>query len=175
MCTFNRDDTHLLCSGLDDHVLQFDLRRPPINTPTVPPSSSSLLLRMDIRALHSRTNYRRSVYLADGKHLITAGTDEDYYRIMNVHDGSDKGIVPLSGLLSTPPTTATSSSSSHLSSPTNNNDSRCLNSSIAYNNHTTPYRMWSRMLNSILIPRVRRVPYHFLEDVLNLRPNIIMH
>ncbi|KAF4656178.1 hypothetical protein FOZ61_007134 [Perkinsus olseni] len=91
MCTFNRDDTHLLCSGLDDHVLQFDLRRPPNNTPAVPPSSSSSLLRMDIRALHSRTNYRRSVYLADGNHLITAGTDEDYYRIMNVHDGSDKG------------------------------------------------------------------------------------
>ncbi|KAF4655008.1 hypothetical protein FOL47_009638 [Perkinsus chesapeaki] len=97
--SINSTDDYFMTSGFvptvalfdlttDDRIIQFDLRFH--NNNNTQSSSSLPLLRVDIKALHSRTNYRRSVYLADGCNFVTAGTDENYYRIMSVDDGSDK-------------------------------------------------------------------------------------
>mmetsp|Transcript_48513 Transcript_48513/g.87165 ORF Transcript_48513/g.87165 Transcript_48513/m.87165 type:complete len:918 (+) Transcript_48513:144-2897(+) len=71
MCSFSPDDRHMLCSGVDATLHQFSLDS----------SSDASSSRFPIPAMHSNTNYRRSIYLTDGDMVATAATNESVLRI----------------------------------------------------------------------------------------------
>jgi WD40 repeat protein len=81
MCCFSPDDRRVLCSGVDSALLQFGLDKPPghDSSPTGGLEASSRS-SFPIPAMNRDTNYRRSVYLADGGLVATAATNESLLR-----------------------------------------------------------------------------------------------
>jgi WD40 repeat protein len=75
MCCFSPDDQNILCSGVDSALQQFSLAMPASKEETVQGT------RFPLPALHSETNYRRSLYLADGNLVATAATSESLLRV----------------------------------------------------------------------------------------------
>lgn len=71
MCCFSPDDGHILCSGVDKALQRFPLAH----------NDDSRGTRFPLPALHSDTNYRRSLFLADGKTVVTAATNESLLRL----------------------------------------------------------------------------------------------
>eukprot|EP00930_Biecheleria_cincta_P019125 TRINITY_DN14693_c0_g1_i2.p1 TRINITY_DN14693_c0_g1~~TRINITY_DN14693_c0_g1_i2.p1 ORF type:complete len:1009 (+),score=155.95 TRINITY_DN14693_c0_g1_i2:106-3132(+) len=71
MCCFSPDDKHILCSGVDDVLQQFNLAK----------DTSCHGSRFRLPAANSLTNYRRSLYLTNGDLVATAGTNESQVRI----------------------------------------------------------------------------------------------
>jgi hypothetical protein len=80
MCCFSPDDKHVLCSGVDAALLQFNLERSPKKDWTVGMEDPSVGSAFPIPALNRQTNYRRSLYLADGAWVATAATNESLLR-----------------------------------------------------------------------------------------------
>jgi len=74
MCCFSPDDRHILCSGVDTALQQFSLAKPQGH-------GASTGTRFPLPTLASDTNYRRSLYLADGTLVVTAATNESLLRI----------------------------------------------------------------------------------------------
>jgi hypothetical protein len=58
-------------------------------------------LAKSIPARNSTTNYRRSVYLANGDSFITSGTDENFMRVIDAKTAQSKGICRFDNLLDT--------------------------------------------------------------------------
>jgi len=75
LCCFSPDDRHVLCSGVDNALQQFSMDSKQSNT------QSPECTRFPLPALGSTTNYRRSLYLADGNIVATAGTNESVVRL----------------------------------------------------------------------------------------------
>lgn len=71
MCCFSPDDKHILCSGVDDVLQQFNLAK----------DTSCHGSRFRLPSMNSLTNYRRSLYLTNGDLVATAGTNESQVRI----------------------------------------------------------------------------------------------
>jgi len=87
MCVFSPDDKHVLCSGVDTRIMQFEV-------PSWRQSPEHFPLR---EAVH-RERYRRSTYLADGGCFVTAATEESYMHVMSVH-GKKLGVVDFRGVV----------------------------------------------------------------------------
>jgi len=71
ICCFSPDDQHVLCSGVDSALQQF----------SVTSQQEPVCSRFPLPPLRSDTNYRRSLYLADGNLIATAATNESLLRI----------------------------------------------------------------------------------------------
>eukprot|EP00931_Biecheleriopsis_adriatica_P105045 TRINITY_DN79645_c0_g1_i1.p1 TRINITY_DN79645_c0_g1~~TRINITY_DN79645_c0_g1_i1.p1 ORF type:complete len:924 (+),score=119.34 TRINITY_DN79645_c0_g1_i1:136-2907(+) len=71
MCTWSPDDRHILCSGIDASLQQFNTvkQAEPVGT------------RFPLPSLRSMTNYRRALYLTNGDLVATAATNESFLRI----------------------------------------------------------------------------------------------
>mmetsp|Transcript_43802 Transcript_43802/g.93169 ORF Transcript_43802/g.93169 Transcript_43802/m.93169 type:complete len:894 (+) Transcript_43802:144-2825(+) len=83
MCTFSPDDSHILCSGVADGLEQFEVpsfRRTPVRFP------------LGHSPHAGPTRYRRSMYLATGRHFVTGTTEESRIRVLSVQ-GDDLGTV----------------------------------------------------------------------------------
>jgi len=93
MCCFSPLDESLLVSGLDGHVVQLSTRKGLV--PNLPMEQ----LAKSIPARNSTTNYRRSVYLANGDSFITSGTDENFMRVIDAKTAQSKGICRFDNLL----------------------------------------------------------------------------
>jgi WD40 repeat protein len=81
MCTFSPGDKSLLCSGIDTHIMQYEL--------------PSFRLEHQSLPLHPETHqnrYRRSTYFATGRHFVTSATHESHIRIMSA-SGLNLGVV----------------------------------------------------------------------------------
>lgn len=86
MCVFSPDDRHVLCSGVDTRLLQFEVpswRQSP-SFPFRPP-------------VH-RERYRRAMYLANGQHFVTAATEESHMHIMSL-TGKKLGVIDFRGVV----------------------------------------------------------------------------
>jgi len=70
MCCFSPDDKRVLCSGVDTALQEFHLEKPDTYAGT----------RFSLPPMNSDTNYRRSLYLADGGMIATAATNESLLR-----------------------------------------------------------------------------------------------
>lgn len=83
MCCFSPDDRHVLCSGVDTALQQFSLDwRMDGSRQVLPPRADGPAgSRFPLPALDSDTNYRRSLYLADGSLIATAATNESILRL----------------------------------------------------------------------------------------------
>jgi len=87
MCVFSPDDKHLLCSGVDTRLVQYEVpswRRTPETFP--------------LRAPEDRERYRRSTYLADGKHFVTAATEESHMHLLAT-TGEKLGVIDFRGVV----------------------------------------------------------------------------
>lgn len=69
MCAVSPDDRHLLCSGVDHVLSQFSLDRNCTGS------------RFPISASGSDTNYRRSLYMAAGRKVATAATNQSLVQL----------------------------------------------------------------------------------------------
>jgi len=87
MCVFSPDDKHVLCSGVDTRIMQFEV-------PSWRQSPEHFPLR---EAVH-RERYRRSTYLSDGGCFVTAATEESHMHLMSVH-GKKLGVVDFRGVV----------------------------------------------------------------------------
>jgi hypothetical protein len=86
-------DDNLLVSGLDANVVQLSVRRGLV------PNLSQEVLAAAIPPRNSSSNYRRSVYTADGSRFITSGTDENFMRVIDANTGASHGMCRFDGLL----------------------------------------------------------------------------
>jgi WD40 repeat protein len=93
MCSFSKDDSRLLVSGLDSHVTQFSVNH----------SLSKIPIKYQIDPKNSNTNYRRSVYLngenGDHGYFATAGTDESTVQFIDANTGRHSGEFDFKGTL----------------------------------------------------------------------------
>jgi WD40 repeat protein len=87
MCSFSPDDSHILCSGVDTRLSQFQI-----------PSFEQVPQDFCMRPPKHQSRYRRSAYFADGKRFITAATDESHARVMSV-TGHSLGIIDFNGFM----------------------------------------------------------------------------
>jgi hypothetical protein len=87
MCAFSPGDKYLLCSGIDTHLMQYAL-------PSFSLAHKSLPLRPDAH----QNRFRRSMYLATGRHFVTSATQESHIRFMST-SGINLGVVDFRGLL----------------------------------------------------------------------------
>jgi len=101
MCAFCPDDRHLLCSGIDDELAQFEL-------PSFRKVPSHFPLR---KSLRPGVRFRRSTYLAGGRHFVTGATGESHIRVLSVR-GEDLGAVDFRGLRRHIPSQGTASRAS---------------------------------------------------------------
>eukprot|EP00440_Ansanella_granifera_P075380 gb/GFBE01081805.1/.p1 GENE.gb/GFBE01081805.1/~~gb/GFBE01081805.1/.p1 ORF type:complete len:929 (+),score=130.50 gb/GFBE01081805.1/:1-2787(+) len=89
MCSFSPDDKHVLCSGVDASLQQFNIA-----------SDDSAGTRFRLPALHSMTNYRRSLYMTNGDMVATAATNESLLRIcLAAHPHRTLGYIDFKGSL----------------------------------------------------------------------------
>jgi hypothetical protein len=86
MCTFSPDDKHVLCSGVDTRLVQFEI-----------PSWRQTPGQWPLREPMHRERYRRSIYLASSQHFVTAATEESHMHLMSVH-GKKLGVVDFRGI-----------------------------------------------------------------------------
>jgi WD40 repeat protein len=87
MCAFSPGDKYLLCSGIDTHIVQYDL-------PTFSVTHKSFPLRPEAH----QSRYRRSMYFASGRHFLTSATHESHIRIMSA-SGLNLGVIDFQGAL----------------------------------------------------------------------------
>jgi WD40 repeat protein len=87
MCNFAPGDKQLLCSGIDTHIVQYDL-------PSCRVAYKSFPLRPETHQAH----YRRSMYFASGRQFVTSATHEAHIRIMS-SSGLNMGVVNFQGVL----------------------------------------------------------------------------
>jgi len=87
MCIFSPDDKHILCSGVDTRLVQFEV-----------PSWRQTPERFPLREPMHQERYRRSSYLATGQHFVTASTEESHMHLMGV-DGKKFGVVDFRGVV----------------------------------------------------------------------------
>eukprot|EP00427_Karlodinium_veneficum_P002513 CAMPEP_0169154292 /NCGR_PEP_ID=MMETSP1015-20121227/52620_1 /TAXON_ID=342587 /ORGANISM="Karlodinium micrum, Strain CCMP2283" /LENGTH=723 /DNA_ID=CAMNT_0009224445 /DNA_START=225 /DNA_END=2396 /DNA_ORIENTATION=+ len=87
MCAFSPGDKFLLCSGIDTHLMQYAL-------PSFQLAHKSLPLRPEAH----QNRFRRSMYLATGRHFVTSATQESHIRFMST-SGINLGVVDFRGLL----------------------------------------------------------------------------
>lgn len=87
MVAFSPDDKYLLSSGVDTRITQWEL-------PSFRQSPEFFPLRP---AMH-QDRYRRSMYLADSKRIVSTATDESHLHVISVH-GKKLGVVDFRGLL----------------------------------------------------------------------------
>jgi len=87
MCVFSPDDKHLLCSGVDTRLCQFEV-----------PSWRQTPEKFPLREPTFRERYRRSTYLASGQHFVTAATEESHFHLLSVK-GKKHGVVDFRGLI----------------------------------------------------------------------------
>jgi WD40 repeat protein len=87
MCTFSPDDKHILCSGVDTRLSQFET-----------PSWHQWPERFPLREPLHRERYRRSIYTASGQHFVTAATEESHMHLMSV-SGKKLGVVDFRGVI----------------------------------------------------------------------------
>lgn len=86
MCVFSPDDRHVLCSGVDTRVTQYEV------------PSWRQTKEFPLRAPVHQERYRRSTYLASGQHFVTAATEESHMHVMGV-DGRKLGVVDFCGVV----------------------------------------------------------------------------
>jgi len=87
MCVFSPDDKYVLCSGVDTRIMQFEV-----------PSWRQTPQHFPLREPMHRERYRRSTYLATGRHFVTAATEESHMHLMTV-DGAKLGVVDFRGVV----------------------------------------------------------------------------
>jgi hypothetical protein len=87
MCVFSPDDRHVLCSGVDTRILQFEVR-----------SWRQTPSQFPLRGAVHRERYRRSTYLANSRHFVTAATEESHMHLLGV-DGQKHGVVDFRGVI----------------------------------------------------------------------------
>mmetsp|Transcript_102674 Transcript_102674/g.306650 ORF Transcript_102674/g.306650 Transcript_102674/m.306650 type:complete len:977 (-) Transcript_102674:413-3343(-) len=87
MCVFSPDDKFVLCSGVDTRIMQFEV-----------PSWRQTPAHFPLREPVHRERYRRSTYLATGRHFVTAATEESHMHLMTV-DGRKLGVVDFRGVV----------------------------------------------------------------------------
>eukprot|EP00929_Paragymnodinium_shiwhaense_P028266 TRINITY_DN16422_c0_g1_i1.p1 TRINITY_DN16422_c0_g1~~TRINITY_DN16422_c0_g1_i1.p1 ORF type:complete len:939 (+),score=103.11 TRINITY_DN16422_c0_g1_i1:83-2899(+) len=87
MCVFSPDDRHLLCSGVDTRIAQFEV-------PTWRQTPGSFELREPVH----QDRYRRSTYLANGQYIVTAATEESHLHLLTA-DGHKAGVVDFRGVV----------------------------------------------------------------------------
>mmetsp|Transcript_83045 Transcript_83045/g.201253 ORF Transcript_83045/g.201253 Transcript_83045/m.201253 type:complete len:954 (+) Transcript_83045:63-2924(+) len=87
MCMFSPDDKYMLCSGVDTRIMQFEV-----------PSWRQTPDHFPMREPVHRERYRRSMYLATGRHFVTAATEESHMHLMTV-DGRKLGVVDFRGVV----------------------------------------------------------------------------
>jgi len=87
MCIFSPDDKHVLCSGVDTRIMQFEV-----------PSWRQTPEQFQLREPMHRERYRRSTYLATGQHFVTAATEESHMHILGVN-GKKFGVVDFRGVV----------------------------------------------------------------------------
>jgi len=87
MCVFSPDDRHVLCSGVDTRIMQFEV-----------PSWRQTPEQFPLREPVHRERYRRSTYLASGQHFVTAATEESHMHVLSV-DGKKLGVVDFRGVV----------------------------------------------------------------------------
>jgi len=87
MCGFSPDDRFFLCSGVDTHVVQFEV-----------PSWTQTPVNMPLRAPLHQERYRRSAYLANGTHFVTAATEESHMHLLSIK-GKKLGVIDFRGVL----------------------------------------------------------------------------
>lgn len=91
MCCFSPDDQHILCSGVDNALQQF----------SVLGNGRANGSHFPLPRQHSDTNYRRSLYLADGSLVATASTNESLLRIYSASQPHRQyGQIDFRGMLS---------------------------------------------------------------------------
>jgi len=86
MCAFSPDDKYMLCSGMDTRIMQFEVpswRQTPV---------------FPMREPVHQERYRRSLYLATGRHFVTAATEESHMHLMTV-EGKKLGVVDFRGVV----------------------------------------------------------------------------
>lgn len=87
MCVFDPDDQYLLCSGVDTRLRQYEVstwEESPTRFPLRPPMH------------HER--YRRATYLAGGRYIATAATEESHMHLLTV-EGASLGVLDFKGVL----------------------------------------------------------------------------
>jgi len=87
MCVFSPDDRRILCSGVDTRIIQYDV-----------PSWRQSPDHFPLRAPVHRERYRRSTYLADAGHFVTAATEESHMHVMST-EGEKLGVVNFRGVV----------------------------------------------------------------------------
>jgi hypothetical protein len=87
MCTFSPDDRHIQCSGVDTHLVQFEV-----------PSWRRTPERFKLREPLYEDRFRRSCYMPDGCRIATAATEEAFVHVMSVGDGSIVEAMDFQGL-----------------------------------------------------------------------------
>lgn len=88
MCVFSPDDRHLLCSGIDTRLVQFEV-----------PSWRRSPDHFELREPVHQCRYRRSMYLMGSPYIVTAATEESHLRLMSVHTGKNLGVVDFRGII----------------------------------------------------------------------------
>jgi len=93
MCCFSPDDKHILCSGVGVALQQFSLSHRAPDEPVV--------RRFSVPTVNASTNYRRSLYLADGATIATVSTQESVLRLYKTEvPGRATGLIDFRGMLS---------------------------------------------------------------------------
>mmetsp|Transcript_7613 Transcript_7613/g.22451 ORF Transcript_7613/g.22451 Transcript_7613/m.22451 type:complete len:996 (-) Transcript_7613:119-3106(-) len=87
MCVFSPDDQRVLCSGVDTRLMQFEV-------PSWRQTPESFPLRSPVH----RERYRRSTYLGDSWHFITAATEESHMHLLSA-DGAKHGVIDFRGVV----------------------------------------------------------------------------
>lgn len=87
MCVFDPEDRHLLCSGVDTRLRQYEV-------PTWNETPTSFPLRPPLH----RERYRRATYLAGGRYIATAATEESHMHLLTT-EGGNLGVLDFKGVL----------------------------------------------------------------------------
>jgi len=87
MCVFSPDDRRVLCSGVDTRLMQFEV-----------PSWRQTPETFPLRSPVHRERYRRSTYLGDSWHFVTAATEESHMHLLSA-DGRKLGVVDFRGVV----------------------------------------------------------------------------
>lgn len=87
MCVFSPDDRYVLCSGVDTRIKQYEV-----------PSWRQTPEHFPMRKPVHRERYRRSTYLANSRHFVTAATEESHMHLLSV-DGRKLGAVDFRGVV----------------------------------------------------------------------------
>jgi len=119
MCSFSPNDRHLLCSGVGDHLVQFEVP----SFQMVPKSFNLCGLGGSSAAVgrYGRARFRRSAYLASSQRFATAATGESVVRLLSCA-GAELGAFDFRGVCLRPllgrPSSAPTLAAAPAASPT---------------------------------------------------------